>query len=88
MPQFKVTLQRRVRENYNKPEPNPFLASLPAPGRTHPVLLREWTFEARDEREVKKLLGEAYADGIANVQGFTLRSIERLSNDTGEKHGG
>jgi hypothetical protein len=88
MPQFKVTLHRRVRENYSGlPEPNPFLASIPAPGRTHQMILREWTFEAKNETEVRKLLNNAYGAGIPNVQGFSLRSIERLSNDTGASHG-
>lgn len=81
MPQFKVTLHRPMRKNYHgMPEPNPFLASLPAPGRKSTWILREWTFEAKDEAEVRRLLGEAYGTGIENVREFSLRSIERLSN--------
>lgn len=80
MPMFKVELHRPMRKNYHgMPEPNPFLASLPAPGRKSNWIVRSWTFEAKDEAEVKKLLYQAYGSGIENVDGFTLRSIERLT---------
>lgn len=79
MAKFKVALHRRIRDNYSSmPEPNPFLAPIPAPGGTHRMLVREWEFEARDEDEVRRLLKEAQDSGIGNVQGFSLRSIERL----------
>jgi hypothetical protein len=85
MPTFKVALHRPVRKSYNgMPEPNPFLAALPAPGRKSNWIVREWTFEARDEAEVKKLLAEAYGAGIEGVRGFSLRSIERVTANDGE----
>lgn len=79
---FKVELHRPVRKNYHgMPEPNPFLATLPAPGRKSNWIVRQWTFEAKDEAEVKKLLGEAYGAGIEGVRGFSLRSIERVTDN-------
>lgn len=82
MPMFKVELHRPARKSYNgMPEPNPFLASLPAPGRKSNWIVRAWTFEAKDEAEVKKLLGEAYGAGIEGVRGFSLRSIEIVTSD-------
>jgi hypothetical protein len=78
MPRFRVELHRRIRDNYHSPEPNPFLAPIPAPGRTNSMSVRSWEFEAKDEDEVRKLLQEAHDKGIANVQGYSLRSIERL----------
>lgn len=79
MPTFRVILSRRITPSrYGMPEPNPFLASLPAPGKGATHVLREWVFEAKDEAEIKKLLDEARAAGIANVQGFSLQSIERI----------
>lgn len=80
MPIFKVALHRPVRKNrHGMPDPNPFVASLPAAGRKSNWIVREWTFEARDEAEVKKLLSEAYGSGIEGVRGFTLRSIEPVT---------
>lgn len=78
MPRFKVALHRRIRENYSGPDPNPFLAPLPAPGRTHAMSVREWEFEARDEAEARRLLKEAQDAGVSNVRGYSLRSIEQI----------
>lgn len=86
MPRFKVALHRRIRDNYHSPEPNPFLAPLPAPGRTHSMSVREWELDARDEAEVRRLLKEAQDTGVANVRGYSLRSIERLPETVGEEH--
>jgi hypothetical protein len=79
-PRFKVTLHRRLRDSYSgMPEPNPFLTPLPEPGtKTHRMLLREWTFSAKDEAECRRLLAWAQEHNIENVRGCTLRSIERL----------
>lgn len=76
MPRFTVTLQRRLRDNYNRPEPNPFLAPLPHPDKKCEMSIRTWSFEAKDEAECRRLLDEAYAAGIPGVQGYTLRSID------------
>lgn len=82
MPMFKVALHRPIRKSRNgMPEPNPFLAALPAPGRKSNWIVREWTFEAKDEAEVRQLLGEAYGAGVENVRDFSLRSIERVDVD-------
>lgn len=78
MPMFKVALHRKTRDGYNGHEPNPFLAPMPSDSKTSRMLVREWEFEAKDEREVLRLLEEAQASGVAGVQGFRLRSIERV----------
>jgi hypothetical protein len=83
MPRFKVALHRRIRENYHSPEPNPFLAPIPAPGVVHSMSIREWEFDAKDEDEVRRLLEEAREQGVANVAGYHLRSIERVCADCG-----
>jgi hypothetical protein len=89
MPLFKVELHRPMRKNYHgMPEPNPFLAKLPEPGRKSNWIVRSWTFEAKDETEVKKLLDEAYGADIDGVRGFSLRSIEKVTqSDAGADHG-
>lgn len=79
MPRFKVSLHRRIRRYATGPEPNPFLAPIPAPGKTHSMLVREWEFDASDDDEVRRLLQEARDAGFGNVIGFSLRSIERIS---------
>lgn len=84
MARFKVAIHRRIRDNYNAPEPNPFLAPIPAPGLTHSMSVREWEFEAADEDEVRRLFKEAQESGVGNVQGYSLRSIERLSPTVSE----
>lgn len=76
MPRFTVTLQRRLRDNCNRPAPNPFLAPLPHPDKKCTMSIRTWNFEAKDEAECRRLLDEAYAAGIPGVQGYTLRSID------------
>lgn len=77
MARFRVALHRRLRDGYG-PEPNPFLAPLPAPGKTATMSVREWEFEAKDEAEVRRLLDEARERDVAAVRGYSLRSIERL----------
>lgn len=79
MPRFKVALHRRVRDGYGGHEPNPFLAPLPPPGKTHTMAIREWEFEAKDEAEVRRLLQEARDKGVPGVQGYSLRSIEQIA---------
>jgi hypothetical protein len=76
MPLYKVALHRRIRDNYRCPEPNPFLAPIPEPGVTHTMLVREWTFEASNEKHALRLLQEARDLGVAAVEGFTLRNVE------------
>lgn len=87
MPMFRVSLHRRILGPNHRGR-NPFLAQLPADGVTVKMSVRSWTFEAKDEAEVKRLLQEAYT---AHIAGYTLRSIERLpgteGSDTGEAHG-
>lgn len=78
MPLYKVALHRPIRRHYDRPDPNPFLAPMPAPGVTHSMMVREWTFEATDADQVRKLLEEAYAMGVPGVSGFKLRSIEEV----------
>jgi hypothetical protein len=87
MAMFKVALHRRLRDNYHGHEPNPFLAPLPPPGKTHSMSVREWTFEAEDEAEVRRLLQEARDKGIPGIQGYSLRSIEKLPVSKEPKHG-
>jgi hypothetical protein len=91
MPRFKVSLHRRIRDNYSgMPEPNPFLAPIPAPGITHPMSVREWEVEAKDEAEVRRLLKRAREMLIPSVHDYSLRSIERLPEtvkpSAGESH--
>jgi len=47
-------------------------------GRTASVPTRTWSFEARDEDEVRRLLDEARGQGLPYVQGYVLASIEQL----------
>jgi hypothetical protein len=62
------------------PDPNPFLAPMPEPGKTVQMSVREWEFEAKDEAEVRRLLREA--ENFPTVRGYTLRSIEQLPDPT------
>lgn len=78
MPRFKVALHRRCRDSYSGHEPNPFLRPMPSDTATKRMLVREWEFEAKDENEVMKLWEEAQRLRISAVEGFTLRSIQRL----------
>lgn len=76
MPMFRVELHRpSVR--YGERDPNPFLRDIwNIPPR--PVTVRSWEIEAKDEAEVRAYLDEAYKQKLPNVQGFTLRLIERI----------
>jgi len=67
MPTFRVTLIRQR----NK---------LHAGGRTATVPTRTWTFDARDEDEVRRLLAEARELALPYVQGYVLGGIEQLVN--------
>jgi hypothetical protein len=46
-------------------------------GRRTQACIREWTFEAKDEAAK-----EAQDTGVAQVQGFTLHSIERIPDQS------
>lgn len=80
MPLYKVSLHRRMREHYDRPDGNPFLRPLPEPGVKHSMMVREWTFEARDAEQVRRLLDDARAMGVPAVFGFELRSIEEVKS--------
>lgn len=58
---------------------NPFLVSDVFQMEPRRVLVREWEIEAKNEREVRRLLKEAQDADLPNVRGFNLRSIERIS---------
>ena len=77
MPMFKVELDRRIFAPGEIPR-NPFLAGMPQLGATHEVSVRAWEFEAKDEKEVRRLLDQAYKQDLPNVRGYKLRSITRL----------
>lgn len=80
MPTFKVTLHRRIHRPGELPV-NPFLAGIPAPGRTIEMHCRTWEFGANSEKEVRRMLDEAYEKDIPAVRGYVLRSIERVTED-------
>lgn len=77
MPTYRVELVRHV-PLVDMPR-NPFLASIdvlkPIPCST---TARVWEFEAKNEREVRRLLKEAFEQNLPNVRGFHLGSITRL----------
>lgn len=77
MTKFRVSLHRRIFGPNERPR-NPFYAGIPRDGVTHEMSVRTWTFEARNEQHVRKLLDEAREAGHANVVGYTLRGIERV----------
>lgn len=78
MAKFRVELHRRIHRPGERAV-NPFLAPMPAPGQRSMMNVRSWEFEAKDEAEVRRLLEIAYERKYANVVGYTLRSIERLT---------
>lgn len=80
MPMFRVELQRRLFRPGESPT-NPFLGGIPRPGTTHEVSIRRWEFEAKSEREVRKFIKEAFDHDLPNVRGYTLRSIEQLTEN-------
>lgn len=77
MPLYRVQLVRHI-PIVDMPR-NPFLASIdvlePIPCRT---VTREWEFEARSEKEVRRLLKEAFDQRLPNVKGFHLGSVEKV----------
>jgi hypothetical protein len=76
---FRVELHRRARQDYSgMPDPNPFLRPMPSDSARVNMSVRAWEFEADDEAHVRKLLQEAYDSDVPGVDGYTLRSIERL----------
>lgn len=80
MPIFKVTLERRIAK---RDEPtNPFTPIHISMNARSEYSLRSWEFEAKDEREARKLLDEAYEQKIPNVMGYRLRSIERVEPES------
>lgn len=86
MAKFRVELHRRMRDDYSgMPDPNPFLRAMPSDGANVNMAVRSWEFEASDEAEVRRLLREAYAADVPGVQGFTLRSIERIPGSRSER---
>lgn len=78
MKRFRVSLEKCL------PDPtirNPFLAFRTAEsfeGATVKVLVRTWEFEAEDEQEVRRLFDEAKQDGVSQVQGMHIRSIDEI----------
>jgi hypothetical protein len=65
MPTFRVTLIRQRNKLHRD-------------GRTATVPTRAWTFDARDEGEVRRLLAEAREQGLPYVQGYVLAGIEQF----------
>jgi hypothetical protein len=51
-------------------------------GRRTQMFVRERTFEAKDEAKVRRWLKETQDAGVVQVQGFTLRSIEWIPDQT------
>jgi hypothetical protein len=86
MPMFRVELVRHV-PLVDMPR-NPFSAAIdvlkPIPCTT---TARVWEFEAKSEREVRKLLDEAFKQNLPNVRGFHLGSITRLPKQVRKGHG-
>jgi hypothetical protein len=76
MRRYRVTLEKVLGDWRN-----PFLAFKTAEsfeGATCQVLTRTWEFEAKDEQEVRRLFEEAKREGIEQVRGMRIRSIEQI----------
>jgi len=89
MPKFKVTADRPLGCARQSPGFNPFLIRNIFDSKTLPPMryhVREWEFEATDEVEVRRLWDEAQAEGIENVKGYTLKTIEQVPNNQEEPH--
>lgn len=77
---YRVTLEKVL------PDPsirNPFSAFRTAEsfeGATCKVLVRTWEFDAKNEKEVRRLFDEAKSSGEPQVQGMRIRSIEEIGN--------
>lgn len=68
---FRVQIERR-----EKFAGNPFIASLIH--RKVETVIRTWEIEANSKEEIEQYFKEAVEQGIQNVCGFELRSIEEI----------
>ena len=80
MPLFKVIAEKCLGCSNRDGQFNPFLVrDIFSPGLPKVRYnVREWKFEATDEKDVRRLFKEAQDAGISNVCGYTLQSVEQV----------
>jgi len=80
MPTFKVLLEQpKGIFGHNDRSLNPFLIrDIFNPHLRSVTAIREFVFDADSEDDVLRLYNEAQKQGIPNVQGFRIRSIEQI----------
>lgn len=84
---FRVSLEKFL------PDPslrNPFAAFRTAEsfeGAKCKVLVRTWEFDAIDESHVRRLFDEAKKDGLPQVEGMRIRTIEQIQKVSGRNEG-